>query len=236
MNYYWAYYAATFFAAYAARNPAIALLVIAFFALRPWLPDPVVLFGTLGRLGRLKAQARMNASNVTARRDLGRAYMDLRWHRTALKWLDEAHAKDAKDREIAFLRGLCLSQIGKHEDALVALGEAVGANDEVDSKKPAPPRAHGGHAAFARFAEAYLAAASSLEKLERLPQAEDALGMAATHNSSLVEPLVRLARVRRAQGNSDGAKEAIEHARKTFWDLPGFMRRRQLGWGVRAYL
>jgi hypothetical protein len=29
---------------------------------------------------------------------------------------------------------------------------------------------------------------------------------------------------------------ARKTARKTFGELPGFMRRRQLGWGLRAYL
>jgi tetratricopeptide (TPR) repeat protein len=238
MNYYWTYYAITLFAAYAAKNPGVALLVLAFFAVRPWLPDPVILVRVLSRVGRLKAQAQMNAANVTARRDLGRAYLDLRWYRTALRWLDEARAKDPRDGEIAFLRGLALSKIGAHEAALEALGEAVGAHrhDEEEPSAPAEPARKGAHAAFSRYAEAYLAAASALEKLGRLPQAEDALAMAASHNSSLIEPLVRLARVRRAQGNADGARQAMASARKTFSELPGFMRRRQLGWGVRSYL
>jgi tetratricopeptide (TPR) repeat protein len=183
MNYYWTYYAITLFIAYAERSPLVALFVLAFFALRPWLPDPVVLLRTLSRIGRLKAQARMNASNLTARRDLGRAYLDLRWYRTALTWLDEARAKDPRDGEIAFLRGIALSKIGAYEDALTALGEAVGAHDEEEAAKPSARRSAQG---FSRFAEAYLAAAFALEKLGRLPQAEEALAMAASHNSSLV--------------------------------------------------
>jgi tetratricopeptide (TPR) repeat protein len=235
MSYYWTYYLFSFFMAYALRNPVAAgVLVLAFFAAQRWLPDPVVLFGTLGRIGRLKSQARMNAANLIARRDLGRAYLDLRWPRTALKWLDEARSLDPREPEIAYLRGLALLRIGKHEEALTALGESVGVREDgAASSKPPPP---GARSTFARYAEAYLAAATALEKLERWPQAEDALVMATEHNSSLVEPLVRLARARRAQGNTSGADDAIRAARKTFHELPGFMRRRQLGWGVRAYL
>jgi tetratricopeptide (TPR) repeat protein len=236
LNYYWTYYALSFFLAYAAHNPLAALLAVAFFAFRPWLPDPVVLFRNLSRIGRLKAQAQMNAANLTARRDLGRAYIDLRWYRTALKWLDEARARDPQDGEIAYLRGIALSKIGAHEDALAALGEAVGAHDEELEGPPKDARPRSGAQGFARFAEAYLAAALALEKLGRLPQAEEALFMASSHNSSLVEPLVRLSRVRRAQGNGAGAREALVTARKTFSELPGFMRRRQLGWGLRAYI
>jgi hypothetical protein len=69
-----------------------------------------------------------------------------------------------------------------------------------------------------------------------MAHAEQALATSATFNSSLIEPLVRLARVRRAQGDQDGAREALRDARRTFGELPGFMRRRQFGWGIRAYL
>jgi hypothetical protein len=47
---------------------------------------------------------------------------------------------------------------------------------------------------------------------------------------------VRLGRVRSRLGDGTGSREAWTSARKTFRDLPGFMRRRQLLWGIRAYL
>jgi hypothetical protein len=93
-----------------------------------------------------------------------------------------------------------------------------------------------GASGFSRYGEAYLGAATALERLKRYDQAEEALGMCASFNSSLIEPLVRLSRVRRARGDQAGARDALRAARKTFGDLPGFMRRRQLGWVVRAYL
>ncbi|MGO8994973.1 MAG: tetratricopeptide repeat protein [Polyangiaceae bacterium] len=233
MNYYWTYYALTFFAAYAVRNPWICGVVLAFYALRPWLPDPVVILRNLGRIGALKRQVTLNASNVTARRDLGRAYLELRRPRTALRYLDEARARDPRDPEIAYLRGLALLGARDDEEALRAFGVAVG----VDPDKGEPfSSVRGEGSRFNRFGEAYLAAATALERLERYAQAEEALAMAAMHNSSLLEPLVRLARVRRSQGNAEGAREAARNARRTFGELPGFMRRRQIGWAIRAYL
>jgi tetratricopeptide (TPR) repeat protein len=233
MNYYWTYYALTFFLAYAVRSPWVCGVVVAFFLLRRWLPDPVVILRNLGRIGALKRQVTLNAANVTARRDLGRAYLDLRRPKTALRYLDEARERDPRDQEIAFLRGLALLGSRDDEGALRALGEAVG----IDPDKGEPfSSKRAGDARFARYGEAYLAAATALERLGRLPQAEQALEMAAMHNSSLIEPLVRLARVRREQGNADGAREAARTARRTFGELPAFMRRRQLGWGIRSYL
>jgi tetratricopeptide (TPR) repeat protein len=233
MSYYWTYYLFTFFLAYAVRNPWVCGVILAFYALRAWLPDPVAILRNLGRIGALKRQVTLNASNVTARRDLGRAYLEMRRPRTALRYLDEARARDPKDPEISYLRGLALLGARDYEPALRAFGEAVG----IDPDKGEPfSSTRTGESRFNRFGEAYLVAATALEKLGRLPQAEEALQMAVMHNSSLIEPLVRLARVRREQGDSAGAKEAARTARRTFGELPGFMRRRQLGWGIRAYL
>lgn len=232
MNYYWTYYALIFFAAYAVRNPWVCGVILAFYALRPWLPDPVVIMRNLGRVSALKRQVALNASNVTARRDLGRAYLELLRPRAALRYLDEAHARDPRDPEIAYLRGLALLGTRDDEGALRAFGAAVG----VDPDKGEPFSSARAGSRFSRLGEAYLGAAMALERLGRFAQAEEALAMAAAHNTSLLEPLVRLARVRRSQGDTDGARQAARTARRTFGELPGFMRRRQLGWAIRAYL
>jgi tetratricopeptide (TPR) repeat protein len=233
MNYYWTYYAVTLFMAYAVRNPWVCGVVVALFFARQWLPDPVVLIRSVSRMGALKRQAALNAANITVRRDLGRAYLDLRWPRTALRYLEEARARDPRDQEIAYLRGMALLQVRDDEGALAAFGQAVG----IDPEKGEPySSARLPDGRFHRFGEAYLSAGLALQRLNRLPQAEEALAMSANCNSSLVEPLVRLARVRRARGDEAGARDAVKKARRTFGELPGFMRRRQLGWGIRAYL
>jgi tetratricopeptide (TPR) repeat protein len=234
MNYYWTYYAITFFLAYAAKNPWVCVVVLGFYVVKPWLPDPVILFGTLSRVGKLRKQASLNQANITVRRDLGRAYLDLRRPRKALTYLDEARARDPHDQDIAYLRGLALLGTNQAEAALRAFGEAVGIDPEKGEAFSSSRRGTG--TSFSRYGEAYLGAALALERLERMPQAEEALSTSASFNSSLIEPLVRLARVRRAQGNADGAREALRSARRTYGELPGFMRRKQLGWGIRAYL
>ena len=235
MNYYWMYYAATFFLAYAERNPKVGVAALAFFVLRPWLPDPVVIVRNLSRIGRLRRLASLNAANVPARRDLGLAYLDLRMYGTALEWLDEATKLDPKNQELAYLRGLALLKRGDAEEALRAFGEAVG----IDPDKGEPFSSHsarGNDRAFRRVAEAYLGAADALERLGRLPQAEEALTVSSSFNTSSLEPLVRLSRVRRRQGNADGSREALREARRTWGQLPGFMKRKQLGLYVRAVL
>jgi tetratricopeptide (TPR) repeat protein len=235
MSYYWLYYAVTFFFAYAERNPLFGLAALGFLAARPWLPDPVVILKNLSRIGALKRQAKLNLANITARRDLAMAYIDLRWHRSALHWLDEARARDPRDQEVAYLRGVALLRIGDTDAALRAFGEAVGI--DPDAGEPfSSQSARGAERTFRRYGEAFLGAAEALERLKRYPQAEEALTVAASYNSSSLEPLVRLARVRRRQGDDPGARSAAREARQTFSQLPGFMKRKQIGWWIRSLL
>ncbi len=235
MNYYWMYYAATFFLAYAEKNPKVGVAALAFFVLRPWLPDPVVIVKNLSRISRLKRLSSINVANAPARRDLGLAYLDLRMPGTALYWLDEAKKLDPKNQEIDYLRGVALLKRGESDEALRAFGHAVG----IDPDKGEPFSSQGARGAertFRRYGEAYLGAADALERLGRLPQAEEALEVSSTYNTSSLEPLVRLSRVRKRQGKGDGAREALLEARRTWGQLPGFMKRQQFGLYVRALL
>jgi tetratricopeptide (TPR) repeat protein len=234
MSYYWMYYAATLFASLAQRNPYIALGVIAFFLVRQWLPDPVIISRNLTRIGALKRQASLNPANVVARRDIAQAYLDLRWYRSALRYLDEAHARAPNDRELAYLRGLALLGRNEPELALRAFGTAVGIDpDRGEPFSSASARTN--ERDFRRHAEAYLGAARALERLGRFEQAAEALDVCIACNSSSLEPLVMLARVRARSGDHDGAYAAKKQARKTWSELPGFMRRKELRWWLRTF-
>lgn len=232
-NYYWLYYLATFFLAFAQQNPLFALIAIGFFAVRPWLPDPVVVMRNLSRIGGLRRQVQLNPANVVARRDLAISYLELRLHKSALRYLDEALERDPKNQEIHYLRGRALLGTSDAEGALRAFGEAVGIDPDAGEPLSAVS-AQRAEWAFRRHGEAYLGAAAALERLGRLEQAEDALELAASNNTSVLEPLVRLARVRRRRGNDASAKAALAEARRTFGQLPAYAKRKQLGWWMRA--
>ena len=233
MGYYWMYYAATLLAAYAVHNPWACGVVLLFFAVRRWLADPVVLFRTLSHISALRTQVRLNPANATARRDLGRAYLDLRRPRTALRYLDQA--TDLRDADVAYWRGMALLRIGDDPQAVRAFATAVGFDpDEGEPFSDASKR--GKSISVQRHADAYLGAAIALERLGRFDQAEEALMMSASSNSSNLEPLVRLARLRRRRNDDKGAEKALADARETYSALPGFMRRKQLGWRLRAML
>ncbi len=228
------YYAASLFVAYAVRNPWACGVALAFFAVRRWLPDPVILFRTLSRVGALRRQAELNPANIIVRKQLGLAYLDVLRPRAALRYLDEARARQPREPEVAYLRGTAMLRLHDDEGALRAFAEAVG----IDPDKGEPFSAESvrtGGSAYSRYGDAYLAAATALERLDRLEQAEEALMMSANCNSSALEPRLRLASVRRRRGDAKGARAAIEEARSTWGQLPPFMRRKQLGWGLRAW-
>ena len=235
MPYYWLYYFAPIALAFAERNPAVALVALVFVAVRPWLPDPVVLMKVLSRLGALKHQAALNPANIVVRRDLALAYLDLRRPRAALRYLDEALTRDPKNQELSYLRGLALFRAGDAEQAVRAFAASLGV--DPDSAEPLSSQSSPGNAGtFRRYGEALLATGLALEELGRFDQAEEALKTSATYNSSTLEPLVRLSRVRKRKGDFEGSDAAGREARTTFRQLPGFMKRRQLGWWFRSWV
>ena len=86
------------------------------------------------------------------------------------------------------------------------------------------------------YGEPFRVAAEALVKLGRLEEAEDALDRYVGINSSTVEGYTQLARVRKDRGDKEGAREAIQEALRTFAQLPGYQRRRQIDWWLRAHL
>ena len=210
MNGYWAYYALVLFSSYAAQNPYLAGGVVLLWLLRGVLPDPVVLWRALGRLGSMKAQATANPANVTVRRALARTYLELLRPKRALQFVREALERDPDDAELLYLEGLALLRAGEPEAALAPLVRAV----SVDSKL--------------LYGEPYRVAAEALLRLDRLEEAEDALERFVEKNGSSIGTYVQLARVRSSRGDRDGAREALREAVATWGQIPGFAKRREV--------
>jgi predicted Zn-dependent protease len=215
---YWVYYLALMFLSYALARPWVMLLAVIFFVLRPVLPDPWVLLSTARRMRALKSQVTLNPSNVTARRDLARIYIDRLQPGAALRLLDEARGRHPEDPELLFLTGLARLRSGDAEGGLEPLERAM----ELD------PRLH--------YGEPHRVAAEALVKLGRLEEAEDALDRFVGINSSSVEGYTRLAMVRHARGDKAGASAATREALQTFAQIPNYLRRKQFGWWLRAQI
>jgi len=214
---YFVYYIGWIVLAYVMQRPPLMLGVVVFLVLRPFLPDPVVLLRTWRRIGVLNRQIAANPANVTARRDLAMLWLERLRPGRALDLLVEADRRDPNNAEILYLMGVAKLRSGDAEGALDPLVRAVGIDARV------------------RFGEPYLVAGQALIKVGRFEEAEDALERYVRANSSSVQGYYLLGKAR-LQRDRDDAKKAFGEARTTFWQLPGFQKRGQVGWWALAVM
>lgn len=218
MGYYWAYYLAMMLATALLRYPPLLIGVVVVFLARSFLPDPVVLWRTFGRVQSLRRQIEANPANVTARRDLAIVYLDRLRPGRALELVDEARQRFPDDPELLFLKGLAHHRKAQHESALEPLVQAV----DID------PRL--------RFGEPYLIAGRSLRALGRKEEAIDALERFTHSNGSSLAGHLELARAHRDAKDDAGSQRALEELFATWRQIPGYQRRKQLGTWMRAWI
>lgn len=215
---YFAYYLIWIGLSFALRYPALAVFALVFWFLRDRLPDPLKWARGYARASRLEQQVATNPANVTARRDLARAYLEGFRPGRALAFLEEARRLRPDDAELLFLTGLAQSRLRRHEEAVASLVAAVQMDGNVGRE------------------ELYLRAGDSLVALGRGADARDAFEHAIEANSSSLEAYVKLARAERSLGDAAKAKSTLEEATRTYRALPGYARRAQLAWMLRAKL
>ncbi len=215
---YFGYYAAILLASYLLRFPFLIPLVLVFWALRHKIPDPYVWARTAGHTRRLRQQVEANPANAVARRDLARIHLERFRPRAALALLDEALARHPDDAEMLYLKGVAHLRAGDAARAIDPLVLAVDLDPRVG------------------FGEPYRVAGDALVALGRADDAEDAYERFVEANSSSLEGLYKLARVRAARGDREGAARTLAELFNTYRQLPGYSRHRQLGWLLRAHL
>lgn len=200
------------------QNPWLLVPIGLVFLARRWIPDPWVYVRTFGRISVLSRQIEANPSNATARRDLAVIYLDRMRPGRAGELLADARKRFPDDAELLFLTGLAAYRQGKYADALDPLVKSV----QQDARL--------------RFGEPYLLAGDALMALGRTDEAIDAYDRYLSTSSSSVEGLVKKARAHRKLGEKAAAKKDLDDALSTWGQIPGFQRRKQFAWWVRAQL
>lgn len=214
---YFSYYLAWIALTYLVQYPPLLVGLVVIFVLRRFVPDPVVLFRTMGRIQGLRRQIDANPANVTARRDLAMVYVERLRPGRALELLGEARKRFPEDAELLYLTGLAHYKRGDAASALDPLVKSV----QID------PRV--------RFGEPYLVAGDSLRKLGRVDEAIDAYERYVKTNSSSVEGHVKLALAHRAAKDEKAAKSALGEAFSTWAQIPSYKRRKELVWWLYAW-
>lgn len=215
---YFSYYLGWILLTYLVQYPPLLAGLVVLFLIRRFVPDPWVLFRTMGRISALRRQIEANPANVTARRDLAMVYVERLRPGRALELLDEARKRFPDDAELLYLSGLALFKRGEHEKALEPLVKAV----QIDGR--------------VRFGEPYLVAGDALRKLGRNDEAIDAYERFVQTNSSSIEGHVKLALAHRAAKDEAAAKKALDEAFATWAQIPSYKRRKELGWWLYAWV
>ena len=197
-------------------HPAFLIVIVVGLIARRWLPDPILMLKHRSRVRALQADIDANASNATARRDLAKIWLEKHRPLRALPLLEQAIARDPSSVELLYLSGLSHLLAGHHERAVEALVS-------VTHREPS-----------FQYGEAYLRAADALIALGRWDDADDALERYARINSSNIEARYKRLRVCKARKDSDGAQKAQAELKDAWRALPGYQRRKQLGWYLRS--
>jgi len=200
----------------ALAHPWLAGIAIAALVFRRWLPDPYLFFKFSGRIASLRSQIDANPHNAAARRELALIYLEKRRPGKAIRLIEEALARDPDAADLHYLLGRALLGSGRPEPALAPLAAAVAKDPRI------------------AYGDAHLMTGDALVQLARLEEAEQAFARFVKINNSSVEGRTKLGLVRRARGDQQGARTALEDARSTYRQLPGFQKRKQWWWRLRA--
>jgi tetratricopeptide (TPR) repeat protein len=199
------------------KHPALLVVVVVGLLARRWLPDPYLFFKFAGRIASLRTDIDANPHNAAARRELALIYLEKRRPRQALPLVLAALERDPQSADLLYLKGLALLGAGRPAEAIDPLVAAVHADPRL------------------RYGDAYLKAGDALVAVGRLEDAQEAYEGLLAINRSSVEGQVKLGQVRRKRGDEAGAKQALAEARTTYRQLPGFRRRRDWPWALRAW-
>jgi tetratricopeptide (TPR) repeat protein len=168
------------------------------------------------RLRSLRDQVEINPANAVARAQLAEVWLDRRRPARAVPLLEQALERDPKSAELLYLLGLARLRAGKADQALEALGAAVEGDPKV------------------RYGAALLTLGDAQLAVGKLDEARAAYARYVKINTSSLEGYCKLAAACERAKDTAGAKKWRDEALATYRQLPGYQRRKQLGWWLRA--
>lgn len=218
LTFYLFWLAAPVAISYFSEHPAVLGVAVLAFLLRNRLPDPILWLKNYGKIRSLRHQIDLNPSNLRARRDLTWFYLQRRQARQAADVIAPALEREPDSLELLSLLGRAQVEAKQYDAAVETLTKSTTADPKF------------------RYGEAFGLLATALMALGRPDEAEAALKSQLKAHSSSVEAWYRVAGLRSASGDKDGAKKAWHEAKRTYRSLPPFQRRNQWGWYARSSL
>ena len=164
----------------------------------------------------LERTVRTNPHNATAQADIGRLLVEAGQPGRALSHLETAWARAPEVPENAYYLGA----------ARLRLGDGAGGRPLIEQALARDPRLGYGEPHL-RLGDYYLERGDPAEAVVHLERFTE------MHASS-VEGRYKLARARLATGERDGARAALDDAVRAYRGAPGFKRREERLWRLRA--
>jgi tetratricopeptide (TPR) repeat protein len=199
------------------RHPVVALVAVAGFLLRRWLPDPFVFFKYSRRIARLESDIAANPHNAAACRELALIFLQTGRPAKAIPLLESALKREPDSPDLLYHYGRALLGGSRCQEAADQLAAANACDGRI------------------AYGDAHLRAGDALTRLGRLDEAEQAFQRAIQVNGSSVEARYKLGSVRALKRDRDQAKAAFLDARATYRQLPGFQKRKTWLWALRSW-
>ncbi len=166
----------------------------------------------------LRAQVELNPANATARAQLAEIWLDRKRPRRAVPLLEQALERDPRSAELQYLLGLARLRAGNAAGGLEPLSTALATDDKV------------------RYGAGYLAIGDALAKVKRDDDAIEAYRRYTKINTSSLEGYCKLAALHERAKDMPASQQARREALATYRALPGYQRRKQFIWSLRARL
>lgn len=179
-------------------------------------PNPLPFLQARREISELQRTVATNPDNAAAHNDLGRLLALKGNFSEALSHMEKAHKRSPESAETTFFYGYVLLALGKDEEGLPLIREAL------DVK------------ATLRYGEPYLLTGTIFFDAGRFEDAVPWLERFTKMNTDSVEGYYKLGRCYAELGRNEEAKKALEEAAEAYQHAPRFIRRAQGPWNRKA--
>lgn len=205
-------------------NPFVALVIILLVLyvmdLRfvRLLPDITKPFRRWRRLSALENQLRINPHDTTAKLETARLLMEKHQFAEALPYLEGISVTMQDSPEYVCDKGICLLKVGRLEEGVRLIEQALQANPRVKYGEP-----------YLRLGEAYA-------KQDQHEKALAYLEELTTMHMSSCEVYYKLGELYAQMGQAEKAKQAYREATEVYRGLPKYKRRMERRWALLSWL
>lgn len=205
-------------------NPFVAMLIILLLLyvldLRfvRLLPDITKPYRRWRRLSNLQNQLRLNPHDTNSKLEIARLHMEKHQYKEALPYLEEISTVMQDAPEYLCDKGICLLKVGRMEDGLPLIDQALKANPRV------------------KYGEPYLVMGEAYAKQNQQEKALACLEELARMNMSSCEVYYKLGELYLALQQKEKAKASYREAVEVYRGLPSYKRRTERRWALLSWL